>query len=157
MLDEFLLRLFVVFSGLAAGAGLYEMRINVPRWFRHDGDLGVRVDAEAMRTDDSGRRFWAFVTTGPLTLLTLASCVVAWHPQTARERWWLAAAGIVLVERIGTLAYFIPRAVKLFHPERLPSGRAEAIALQWVRANRLRVALSLVGALAGLYALAPLG
>lgn len=55
-----ILWLFVIFSGLAAGAGLYEMRINVPRWFpRHDGV--VAFDAEAMGADDAGRRFWAVV------------------------------------------------------------------------------------------------
>ena len=33
-MSDGVLWLFVIFSGLAAGAGLYEARINVPRWFR---------------------------------------------------------------------------------------------------------------------------
>jgi hypothetical protein len=45
-----LLWLFVIVAGLAVGAGLYEMRINVPRWFRRSGATGIQIDAEARRT-----------------------------------------------------------------------------------------------------------
>jgi hypothetical protein len=34
------------------------------------------VNAEAMRQTNTGLRFWAYVTTVPLTLLTLANLVV---------------------------------------------------------------------------------
>ncbi len=45
-MSDVILWLFVIFCGLAAGAGLYEMRINVPRWFPRRGGVVV-VDAEA--------------------------------------------------------------------------------------------------------------
>jgi hypothetical protein len=55
-----LLWLFVIVSGISVGAGLYEMRINVPRWFpAHGSTVGV----DAIQSDDSGRRFWGMVTT----------------------------------------------------------------------------------------------
>jgi hypothetical protein len=55
MLHDTLLWLFVVVSGIAAGAGLYELRVNVPRWFTSSGGAGLAVDVGAIRADDSGR------------------------------------------------------------------------------------------------------
>ncbi len=153
MLSEILLWLFVIFSGLAIGAGLYEMRIVVPRWFSRRSGFGIQINSEAMRADDSGRRFWAFVTTGPLTLLTIASCIAAWNPQTSWEWWWLLAAGVTLVERMMTLGFFIPNGLKLMQVENLPSGRAEALAGRWVRLNYVRAFLALSGWLLALKAL----
>jgi len=79
-----LLWLFVINLGIAFGAGLYEHRIVVSRWIRASSATGVQWDVAAARQDDTGRRFWGFVTTGPLTLLTLANVVVAWHHNRKR-------------------------------------------------------------------------
>lgn len=106
-----------------------------------------------MRGDDSGRRFWFFVTTGPLTLLTIASCIAAWNPQTSWEWWWLLAAGVTLVERMMTLGFFIPNGLKLMQAEKLLSGKAEALAGRWVRLNYVRAFLALSGWLLALKAL----
>ncbi len=62
-----LLWLFVINLGLALGAGLYEERIVVSRWIRRTS-AGASWNADAAREDDVGRRFWALVTTLPLTL-----------------------------------------------------------------------------------------
>ena len=153
VLYDALLWLFVVFSGIAVGAGLYELRVNVPRWFAPAAGPAIRVNVDAIRSDDSGRRFWAYVTTVPLTLLTLAGCLVAWSPETSRERWWLAGAGIMFVERIGTFGYFIPQLLKLLQPERLAGQRAEQAARVWTRLNYIRAALAFAGWLAALRAL----
>jgi hypothetical protein len=155
--ENAVLWLFVIFGGIAVGAGLYEMRITVPRWFPRAAGSTIRVDADAMRTDDAGRRFWVFVTTGPLTLLTIASLVMAWGGDTAVHRWWLAGAAITAVERAATLGYFIPRAVKLLDPGRLPAEKAQATARQWMRLNHGRAALALLGWLAALKALSMSG
>jgi hypothetical protein len=153
-LYDILLWLFVVFGGIAVGAGLYEMRINVPRWFASTGGSGRRrVNGDAIRADDSGRRFWAYVTTVPLTLLTVGGCVVAWSPTSARDKWWLAAAAIMLVERAGTLGWFIPRLLKLLQPAPLPTGNAEEAAAQWVRLNYVRAVVAFIAWLAALKAL----
>jgi len=157
MAYDALLWLFVIFSGIAVGAGLYETRINVPRWFAPAAGSAMRVNVDAIRSDDSGRRFWAYVTTVPLTLLTLAGCLVTWSPETARERWWLAGAGVMFVERIGTFGYFIPRLLKLLHPERMTREGAAQVARNWMRLNYVRAALAFAGWLAALRALSGSG
>ena len=110
-LPDVLLWLFVINLGIAFGAGLYEQRIILPQWFTRSSESGIRVNSAAMRSIDTGRRFWAFVTTGPLTLVTLANLAVAWQSQGPRHDWWLGAAAIPLVERIATFSYFIPTAI----------------------------------------------
>lgn len=153
MLHDIVLWLFVIFGGIAVGAGLYEMRVNVPRWFTPAGGSAASVNVEAITTDDAGRRFWAYVTTGPLTLLTVAGCVLAWNPATARERWWLAGAAVMLAERIGTLGYFIPTLLKLVQSTPVPAKAADEAARRWVRLNRLRAMVAAAGWLAALRAL----
>ena len=65
-ISTILLWLFVINFGIAFGAGLYEHRIVAPGWLNHDGS-GPHWNAEAARRDDTGLRFWAYVTTGPHT------------------------------------------------------------------------------------------
>jgi hypothetical protein len=147
---EILLWLFVINLGIAVGAGLYEQRIILPQWFSHSSELGLRVNFQAMRETDTGRRFWAFVTTIPLTLLTLANLVLAWESQGLRHEWWIAAALITLAERILTFSYFIPTAIRLMRAETLPTANVEAMASQWIALNYVRAALGLIGWLAAL-------
>jgi hypothetical protein len=89
--------MFVINLGVAFGAGIYEQRIVVPLWFVRSSETGWRVDNEAMRRTDTGRSFWAFVTTVPLSLLTLASIALAWDLGNSLKQWWLAAAVITLL------------------------------------------------------------
>jgi hypothetical protein len=147
---EILLWLFVINLGIAFGAGLYEQRIILPQWFSSSSEAGVRVNCAAMRSTDTGRRFWAFVTTVPLTLLTLANLVVACESQGQRHEWWLGAATITLVERFATFSYFIPTAIRLMRAETLPPAKVEVLATQWMAVNYVRAALTLVGWLAAL-------
>ena len=147
---EILLWLFVINLGIAFGAGLYEQRIILPQWFSRSSEPGVRVNSAAMRGTDAGRRFWAFVTTVPLTLLTLANLVAAWESHGQRHAWWLGAAVITLVERIATFSYFIPTAIRLMRAETLPPATVEAMASQWMAVNYVRAALILLGWLAAL-------
>jgi hypothetical protein len=144
-----LLWLFVVNLGIAFGAGLYEHRIVTPDWLSDDGS-GRHWNAEAARRDDTGLRFWAYVTTGPLTLLTLASLVVAWRTPGPERGWWLAAALVVLGDRILTFSYFIPTMVGLFNAPDSPA--AVAAATRWMNLNYLRHVLVLAGWLAALKA-----
>ena len=68
-----MLWLFVINLGVTFGAGIYEHRIVVPRWLKSTGNAAATWNADAARQDDTGRKFWAFVSTMPLTLLTLIS------------------------------------------------------------------------------------
>ncbi len=151
-MSTILLWLFVINLGIAFGAGLYEHRIVVSRWIRSPAAKGVEWDAAAARQDDTGRRFWGFVTTGPLTLLTLASLVVAWRSAGAVRGWWLAAGITALADRLFTFSYFIPTMVKLMGGTDAPTAAARA--QRWANLNYLRHALVLVAWLASLRAFA---
>ena len=153
MLSDIVLWMFVVCNGVAVGAGLYELRVNVPRWFPPIRGTARSVNVEAITGDDSGRRFWGYATTVPLTLLTLASCVIVSNPVTARERWWLAGAAVMLVERVATFGYFIPTLLKLLQSERWSAEKAEHAARHWIRRNYMRSVFAVVGWLAALRAL----
>lgn len=150
LIAEVLLWLFVINLGIAYGAGLYEKRIVLPMWFSKSPGAGWLVNAEAMRQTDTGLRFWAFATTVPLTLLTIANLVMALQSQDTRHEWWVAASALSLVERIGTLAFFIPTAIKLMRAEGLPAGAASVLAGRWIHLNYVRDALSLLAWLAAL-------
>jgi hypothetical protein len=130
-----LLSLYVIVLGTAFGAGLYESRVVVPVWMSDP-------PASLINGPDSGRRFWAIVTTGPLTLLTIANLVAAlqYHGQT--RAWWIAAVVVTLVERIATFGYFIPTIIRVQRPTLSPAAVRAALA-RWVRLNYLRNLLTL--------------
>lgn len=144
-----LLWLFVINLGIAFGAGLYEHRIVAPGWLSHDGSSS-HWNADAARRDDTGLRFWAYATTGPLTLLTLANLFAAWKAPGAARGWWLAAALAVLADRILTFTYFIPTMVGLMSAADSPASVASAT--RWMSLNYLRHALVFGGWLAALKA-----
>jgi hypothetical protein len=143
--------LFVIFLGIAFGAGLYESRVVVPGWVTSP-DGQPAWSAETARADDTGRRFWAFVTTGPLTLLTLASLFLAWRSSGALRSWWLGAAAIALADRIFTFAYFIPTLVGLMRLADSPATREAA--MQWATLDYVRHAIVLAAWVAGMKAFA---
>jgi hypothetical protein len=58
-------------------------------------------NAEAARQDDTGRKFWAFISTVPLTLLMLANLYAASRAAGAVRGWWLAAALTALAGNVG--------------------------------------------------------
>jgi hypothetical protein len=147
-----LLWLFVIYLGVAFGAGIYEARIKVADWLaKSPQDSSYHWNSAAARGDDVGRRFWAFVTSGPLTLLTIANLVAAWRATDAVRPWWLAASWIALAERVFTFAYFIPTMVGLMRAEDSPDAVRRA--LQWAKLNNVRNALVLMAWLAALKAL----
>jgi hypothetical protein len=114
-LARVMLWLFVVFLGISFGAGLYEARIVVTRWIGTAGASGIHWNPEAARHDDTGHRFWAFVSTGSLTLLTIVNLIFAWRSPGPERAWWLAAAIFALADRLLTFCYFIPSMVQLMN------------------------------------------
>jgi hypothetical protein len=146
-----LLWLFVINLGIAAGAGLYEQRIVVPRWIGSSSEPGVHWNADAARRDDTGRRFWGFVTTVPLTLLTLASLFEASRASGPLRKWWLAAALAAVADRAFTFAYFIPAMVGLMAATDSPASVAAAT--RWSDLNYVRLAILAIAWLTSLKAL----
>ena len=148
-IQEILLWLFVVNLGIAFGAGLYEHRIVVPAWLTSDRG-GVHWNAAAATRDNVGLRFWAYVTTGPLTLLTLANLAAAWMSTGPERTWWLAAGLAALADRVLTFSYFIPTLIRLMNAPDSPA--AAATATRWLGMNYVRHAITLFGWLAALRA-----
>jgi hypothetical protein len=151
-LAQILLWLFVITLGIAFGAGLYEHRIVVSRWVGVSPDGAHHWDAAAARRDDTGRRFWAFVTTGPLTLLGVACLIVASKAHEPVRTWWLAASVAALADRLVTFSYFIPSMIRLMNAPDEPASAARA--LRWSTVNYVRHALVLTAWLAALNAFA---
>ena len=142
-----LLWLFVINLGIALGAGIYEQRVVMPRW----------ENTAPQTWPNTGLEFWVYVTTVPLTLLTLANLVAAWLEQGPRRRWWLGAAAISVVERIVTFSYFIPTMLWLQGTEDLSQAEVQAALTQWLVLDYGRHVLTLAGWLAALKALSSSG
>lgn len=134
--------LFVINLGIACGAGLYEARVVIPQW----------ADLPPKTWPNTGLMFWVYVTTIPLTLLTIANLIAVWLDSSPRRKWWLGAAGIVLLERIATFSYFIPTMLGLTSSE-LPEAEVKATLSQWLFFNHGRHVLTLCGWLMALKAL----
>jgi hypothetical protein len=135
--------LFVVNLGIAFGAGVYEARVVVPAWF----DLAPKA------WPNTGVLFWVYVTTVPLTLLTLVNAIAAWSTRGPSRRWHLAAVGIVIAERLATFSYFIPTMMRLMGSEGLADAAVHATLSQWLLMNQGRHVLTLVGWLVAMKAL----
>jgi hypothetical protein len=98
-------------------------------------------------------RFWVYVTTIPLTLLTLASLGAAWWTPPPVRECWLVAAAAALVDRVLTFTYFIPTMITLMRRGALSDSAAASKARQWVRLGYVRHAATLIAWLAALRAL----
>ena len=146
-----LLWLFVINLGVAFGAGVYELRIVVPTWLTSD-QSGVHWRGDIARRDDVGRKFWGFVTTGPLTLITFANLYAAWYSTGAVRGPWLAAGFLELAGRLFTFIYFIPAMVRLMNTADSPA--AVAAADRWRTLSYLRLAILLASWIAALRAFA---
>jgi len=144
-----ILWLFVLDLGLAAGAGIYEARIVVPLW--------GSAPPQSLHSPDSGRRFWAFLTTVPLTLLVVAgAAAVAIVPMDELRRlWWMIGLGLVAVERGATFLYFIPTMNHLRRAEDFAWQDVRRKFAVWTALNYGRIGLTLLAWFAALKALMP--
>ena len=98
-----LLSLLVLNLGVAFGAGVYESRVVIPGW----------RNLPPSTWPNTGLLFWAYVTTVPLTALTLLNGIAAWRSRSPARRPWLRAVGVLVLERAATFGYFIPTMVGL--------------------------------------------
>lgn len=144
---QILLALFSINLAIVFGAGLYETRIVLPLWFTRSEQGKYKVNFDNMRAIDTGRKFWGFVSTGPLTLLTIANLVFALGSEPPVYTWWLGAALLVFLERLGTFIFFIPTAIKLQKAEALPADKVSVMVENWIRLNYIRNAITFIALL----------
>lgn len=144
--------LFVINLGIVLGAGLYEHRIVFSRWVTSSPESGSRWNAEYARRDDTGRRFWVFVSTVPLTLVTLANLFAARSATGPARWWWMAAVVAAVADRALTFGYFIPTMIGLMNAS--DSVESVATATRWGQLNHLRHAIVLIAWLSALKAFA---
>ena len=142
-LREVFLWLFVINLGIAFGAGIYEARVVIPHW----ADLPPRT------WPNTGIMFWVYVTTIPLTLLTVVNLIGAWTDASARRKWWFGAAALIVLERAVTFSYFIPAMIRMTSSELSDAAEVKASLSQWLFFNHGRHALTFVGWLLALKAL----
>lgn len=138
-----LLWLFVINLGIAMGAGIYESRVVMQEW------------AEMARETwpNTGLKFWAYVTTIPLTLLTFASLWVSWQSSGPERGWWVSAAIVILVERVATFGYFIPGMIAMQAGTGVPDTAVKAALSRWLWLNAGRHGLTFIGWVLALLAL----
>ena len=149
--EPLVLAAFVVNLGLVGGAGLYESRIVVPQWLVSLPSGAFEWHAELAAQMNVGLRFWVFLSTGPLTLLTAANLWFAARQRAPLVRLpWLGAALLVLSERALTFGYFIPTMVRLLDSD-VPRDQAVALAQVWTSLNTLRHGLVLTALLLSMY------
>lgn len=113
-------------------------------------DSAPHWNAEAARHDNTGLRFWVFVSTVPLTLLTLTNLIAAWRAAGTLRTWWLAATIAALAEKVFMFTYFIPEMVALMQAPDSPESVAKAAL--WRNLNYVRHAMVLTAWLLGLKA-----
>lgn len=139
-IKELLLWLLVINLGISVGAGLYESRIVLPEYFGTSPDTFV----------NTGLSFWIYVTTIPLTLLTIANGIVAWKTQGPRRKLFIITIIIVSLERLFTFFYFIPTMAGLMGNAEMTQHDIDTILSQWTFLNNFRHLLSIVGWLTAL-------
>ena len=141
MFKRLILWMFVIFLGIGFGAGIYEARIVIPQW----------ISMPPHTWPNTGLQFWVYVTTIPLTLLTIFNAIAAWNDNTPKRVWWLGSVGIIFIERIATFFYFIPEMIRLMG-DGVPEMEIIAGLSQWMMMNHGRHVLSLAGWLLALKA-----
>lgn len=151
VIQNALLWLWVILLGITVGAGLYESRIVVPQWLLQQAD-GWYWDAAAAREANTGVRFWAYISSGPLTLTTLAGLIVVFRAPAPVRRIWAGGLALGVLERVFTFAYFIPNMLQLMSGE-MSQAEAVPLAQQWEKLNYLRHALSIATWIVALKAL----
>ena len=139
---ELSLWLLVINLGIACGAGLYEARVVIPGW----ADLPVE------HWPNTGLTFWIFVTTVPLTLLTIINAIAVAKETHPRRSWWRNAVIVLGLERVATFSYFIPRMIVLMSGNVPQSEVGDGLA-EWMALNHGRHVLSLSAWLLALKAL----
>jgi hypothetical protein len=157
-IEQTLLWLFVILSGIGVGTGLYEMRVIVPLWASAPPESVWYW--EALRNThpeyvpNAGLRLWIFLTPAHL-LLALATLVAAWKTKGGHRRWLLASTVTFICLHLTAFVWFVPTINELMKSRELGISPEQVAskAYLWATLSWFRVPLGLFGFIAGLRAL----
>src|SRR5262249_3783392 len=142
-------------TGLALGAGVFELRVIIPQWAAQPTAKEIAEAIERSGHAASGKKFWAMV--GPLVLpVTAANLVAALRSSGPRRLWWLGASPTVRALGVGTAGYSGRTLHRGQDPDGVPDAGGRAVAKGRVELDYVRVAIGVGAWFAGLRALAKL-
>src|ERR687886_759671 len=97
--EQILLWIFVILSGIVMGAGLYEMRVIVPLWSNSPPESVWYWEAQRIANPqyvpNAGMRLWMFLT--PIHLLFALATLVAGLRMKAEHRKWLLISTVIFI------------------------------------------------------------
>ena len=152
-----ILWLFVLVYGIEIGAGLFEMRVLVPRWAASPPDSVWRLhelnQSYPEFATDAGGRFWMFSTPllGLLALILLITCL---RTRLPHRRFLLTSTILTLIVVIATFGYFVPSIIAFAaSPPGVNGPQIAAMANRWVALSWLRFVVYMIGWMCALRAL----
>jgi len=149
MVKKTVLWLFAIVLGITFGAGIYEARIVVPDWIQSSE---MYWNAEAANHSNTGIRFWVFVTSIPLTILTVVSIIYTFKSKGELKKWLGLATGAALIDRIMTFGYFVPTMISLMEYGNSQEKEIVDSAIFWSNFNYVRIAVVFLAWLAAMKA-----
>lgn len=152
MIEIIPLFILLFLIALELGGGLYETLVVHPGWKKSPDAKTLKESMELSGQMRSGKRFWPLVS--PLTaLLSVVNLILAWHSGIDARPLWLAAALIMVVDRLFTFIYFVPTLAKLQHPESMSSQKLVATIKAWTTLSSLRFVTGIVAWVLGAWVL----
>jgi hypothetical protein len=152
-----ILWLFVILYGIEIGAGLFEMRVLVPRWAASPPESVWRLyelnQSYPELATDAGGRFWMF-STPLLGLLALVLLIACRRTRGTHRRLLLTSTMLTLIVVAATFVYFVP-SIMVFagSPAGVNGPQIAAMANRWVALSWLRFVVYMIGWICALRAL----
>lgn len=149
--------LFIIFTGIEIGGGLYEALVVVPLWSFAPPDSVIAYHQHNLDYPqlaiNAGGRFWMFFT--PIVgLLALTVILSGFKTQPEHRRWRLTSGIIAFLLIVTTFAWFVPNIMILTKGGAGLNGeQITSLVHWWVRLNWVRVVVALTAWITGIRAL----
>lgn len=145
--------MFVIFSGVAIGGGIYEYRSVYPNWMKDPKRETLTRRLRESSQMSAGRRFWPFVSP-LLAMLSGLNIWAAFEATGAVRLVWLAAAIAVAIRSIAGYSYFVPTMMLKFEkPETMTQTDLEKAVKCWTTLSPWRLYLEFPAWIAALWVL----
>jgi hypothetical protein len=145
--------MFVIFTGVAIGGAIYEVRAVYPNWMKDPKPETLARRLKESSQTSAGRRFWPFIS----PLLTVLSALNIWAASQTTgviRLVWLAAAIAVAIRSIAGYSYFVPTMMRQFEkPETMTPTDLEKAVRRWTSLSPWRLYLEFPAWIAALWVL----